>query len=151
VSINLQAPSAAPQWFSGFFSRLRDILVGMDKQAVKFLRYDFDKTHAGTTISLGSIPANAVVLPAISGVLVHEVFNAGTNNRFNMGTAASTTLYGSAKTLLALGFVPLTAAVLYRPSQTVATEMKIVVDVTGAAATTGKATAIIAYMVSQGV
>jgi hypothetical protein len=148
--LRFRAPGNSPNWFSSFLATLQRVLSKADRQNIKFLRKDFTKADAGTTLSLGLVPGNAVIIEAISGVSVHEVFNAGTNNRFNMGTAASTAAYGSARPLTALGFVPLNIAANYRPSTTTdATEIKIVVDVTGVAATTGKATAMVAYIVSQ--
>jgi hypothetical protein len=79
-------------------------------------------------------------------VYVHEVFNAATNNRLDIGTAATADLYGTDISLLALGFFPLdVTAQSFRPSQTVATELEITVDVTGAGLTTGKASAIVFY------
>ncbi len=123
-----------------------ELILKLDRYNVKHLHRDFDKSHAGTTISLGAIPPNAVINPAMSGVTVHEVFNAGTNNRLDIGTAATTDLYGTDITLLSRGFKPFDeTAVLFRPSQTDWTELKFVVDVTGSAATTGKASVTIFY------
>lgn len=150
MAISLTRPGSAPQWFTFFVGYLETLLNRKDREGEKFLRIDFTKADAGTTLSLGAIPANAVVDYAGSGVFVFEAFNAGTNNRVNIGTAASTSLYASALSLTTLGFKALNAgAVLLRPSQTVATELKGVVDVTGVAATTGKASFIVKYMVSQ--
>ena len=149
--VNLQAPSSAAPWFASFFRVLRDILARLDREPVKVLRVDFDKNNAGQTLSLGAVPENAVVDYAGSGVWVFEVFNAATNNRVNIGTAASTSLYATALSLTSLGFKPFNnAAVLLRPSQTAPTELKGVVDVTGVAATTGKAAFIVKYMVPGG-
>lgn len=152
MGFTLRPGGNVPDWFTFFLTGrggLQSQLNRADGQNIKCLRYDFTKADANTTISLGAIPANAIVDVASSGVWVHEVFNAGTNNKVNIGTAAATGLYATGLSLLTLGFKPLNAAVLYRPSQTAPTELKFFVDVTGVAATTGKASVIVKYMVQQ--
>lgn len=138
----------APPWFTSLWQRVTNSLIRADGRKIEVIRYDFDKSHSTSATSIGALPANAVLLKGISGVYVHEVFNAGTNNRLDIGTAADTDLYATDLALTALGFVELDeTAILFRPSETVATEVKIVVDMTGTAATTGKASVILAYCV----
>jgi hypothetical protein len=147
MALNIRPPGDSPNWFTSFFNILSSVLNRADQQNVKYLRKDF--TYTSTSVSLGNLPPNATIIAAMSGVEVHEVFNAGTTNTFAMGTAAATTLYGTGKPLGALGFVPLTAAVSYHPSDTAATEIKLTVTLTGVAATTGKGSAWVAYTLSQ--
>lgn len=145
--MRIPRPLKVIDWFDWWVQRAERELDAADRSNLKVIRYDFTKADAGSTISIGALPENAVVIKAISGVYVHEAFNAGTNNRLDIGTAADTDFFGTDLSLLAIGFVPLDEAVSLRPSETVATEIKIVVDVTGTAATTGKASAMVFYTV----
>ena len=123
-----------------------ELISRLDRKNVKYLHKDFDKANAGQTISLGAIPPDAVIDYAGSGVEVHELFNAGTTNRLDIGTAANTTLYASDLPLGSVGFKPLDeATALHRPSQTEWTELKAVIDVTGSTSAGGKASVIIRY------
>lgn len=145
--MRLDSPLGAPSWFEWARNRWQSVIGKADRQNLKCLRYDFDESHATTATSIGSIPANAVIIKPISGVYVHELFNAGTNNRLDIGTAADTDFYGTDLALTAVGFVALDESVSLRPSDTDATEIKIVVDMTGTAATTGQASVMIFYTV----
>lgn len=111
---------------------------------VHYLAKNFTYADDGSTISLGYLPAGAVIVKPMSGVAVHVAFNAGTTNVLDIGTAADTDLYATDLALGSIAFVALDEAV----SMTVAadTEVKFVVDLTGTAATAGSATAIIAYV-----
>jgi len=117
---------------------------------VHYLRKYFTKADATLTLDLGYIPAGAVVLRG--GVAVIEVFNAGTNNRLDIGTSGDTDGFA---TDLALGTVGIivademaTSDDFYSTSEQL---IQCVVDVTGSAATTGKAIAWIEYIVVDGV
>ncbi len=117
-------------------------------QAVHYLRRNITKADAGLTLTIGTIPARAVVLRG--GVVVTEAFNAGTNNRLDLGTAADTDGFA---TLLALGTVGVIVADemattndMYSTSDVV---IKTVVDVTGTAATTGAGVVWIEYLVDN--
>lgn len=114
---------------------------------IHYLRKDITKADAATTVVVGSIPSGSIILEAISGVYVHEVFNAGTNNRLDIGasTDSGTNNYATLLTLLGIGFIELdeVAATL---KVTADTTISAYVDVTGTAATTGAASVIIAYI-----
>jgi hypothetical protein len=116
-------------------------------QAIHFLRKDITTADAATTVTVGTIPSGSIILEAISGVYVHVVFNAGTNNRLDIGasTDSGTNNYATLLTLLGIGFIELdeVAATLKVTSDTT---IKAYVDVTGTAATTGQASIVIAYI-----
>ncbi len=116
-------------------------------QAIHFIRKDITTADAATTVTVGTIPSGSVILEAISGVYVHVVFNAGTNNRLDIGasTDSGTNNYATLLTLLGIGFIELdeVAATLKVTSDTT---IKAYVDVTGTAATTGQASIVIAYI-----
>ena len=116
-------------------------------QAIHYLRRDITTADAATTVVVGTIPSGSIILEAISGVYVHVVFNAGTNNRLDIGasTDSGTNNYATLLTLLGIGFIELdeVAATL---KVTADTTISAYVDVTGTAATTGQASIIIAYI-----
>lgn len=99
--------------------------------------------YTNTTITLGTIPAGATILAPISGVDVLTVFNAGTNNRLNIGITGTTAKYASVLTLLTAGFVPMAVAVGHTVD--VDTPIILTLDITGTAPTTGDVTIVIAY------
>lgn len=111
---------------------------------VHYLAKDFTFADDGSVLSLGYLPAGAVIIKPMSGVAVHVAFNAGTTNVLDIGTAANDDLYGTDLALGSIAFVPLDEAV----SMTVAVDTLITatVDLTGTAASAGSATVIIAYV-----
>lgn len=111
---------------------------------VHYLAKDFTYADDGSVLSLGYLPAGAVIIKPMSGVSVHVAFNAGTTNVLDIGTAANDDLYGTDLALGSIAFVPLDEAV----SMTVAADTLVTatVDLTGTAATTGSGTVIIAYV-----
>ena len=112
---------------------------------VHYLAKDFTFADDGSVLSLGYLPAGAVIIKPMSGVAVHVAFNAGTTNVLDIGTPANDDLYGTDLALGSIAFVPLDEAV----SMTVAADTLVTatVDLTGTAATTGSATVIIAYVI----
>lgn len=113
-------------------------------QMVHFLRKDIAYTDGAVTVTVGTIPAGSVIIKPMSGVHVSTVFNYGTNNRLDVGTAATADLYGTDLALGTAGFVPLDEAVSnYVSTDTV---IKATIDVTGTAGTTGVGQIIIAYV-----
>lgn len=117
------------------------------QQMVHYIRRDIGITDAATTVTVGVIPAGAVILEAISGVYVSVVFNAGTNNRLDIGasTDSGTNNYATQLTLLGIGMIELDELAA---TVTVASDTTIsaYVDVTGNAATTGAASILIFYV-----
>jgi hypothetical protein len=114
---------------------------------IHYLRKDITFADAATTVVVGVIPSGSIILEAISGVYVDEVFNAGTNNRLDIGasTDSGTNNYATLLTLLGIGFIELdeVAATLKVAADTT---ISAYVDVTGTAATTGAASVLIAYI-----
>ncbi|NKJ03470.1 hypothetical protein [Rhizobium sp. SG741] len=90
------------------------------------------------------IPAGAIILAPLSGVDVQTVFNAGTNNRVQIGDASNASKYGLNVSLAALGFAPMAVAVGHKV--TVDTDIVFAVDNSGTAATTGDAELVLAYI-----
>ena len=103
--------------------------------------------------TIGVIPAGAQILNTISGVYVRTAFNAGTNNRIDIGTTANDDLYGTDIALGTVAFVALDEAASATDVNgwyfTADTTLTVTVDVTGTAATTGAAEVIIAYTVDN--
>lgn len=116
-------------------------------QQIHYLRRDITFADAATTVTVGTIPSGSIILEAISGVYVDTVFNAGTNNRLDIGasTDTGTNNYATLLTLLGIGFIELdeVAATLKVSADTT---ISAYVDVTGTAATTGAASIVIAYI-----
>lgn len=116
---------------------------------VHYLRKYFTNADAGSTLDLGYVPPGACIIRG--GVAVIEAFNAGTNNRMDLGTSSDTDGFG---TDLALGTVGVIVADEMATSDdfysTSAQLIQCVVDVTGTAATTGKALAWVEYIVPEG-
>lgn len=119
------------------------------EQNIQFLRkrFSFDGSVGvgiGAAIVIGKLRAGAIILGPISGIDTQTVFNAGTNNRFQIGIAGAVSKYGLNVTAAALGFAAIAVAVGHR--LLVDTDILITPDVTGTAATTGEAEAIIAFI-----
>jgi hypothetical protein len=113
---------------------------------VHFLRRDFTFADDGLTLTVGTIPAGSIVLKPLSGVNVSQVFNAGSTNVCDMGPATDpgTDLWATDLALGTLAFVPLDEAVTL--TVLVDTVVQIAVDLTGTAASTGIAQAVICYI-----
>ena len=111
---------------------------------VQYIRKDFTFSDAGRVLTVGTLPAGAVIVKAISGVHVSTAFNAGTANTLDIGTAADGDLYATALALGAVGPVALDEAV----SQlvTVDTTVTSTPTLTGTAATTGAGQIVIAFV-----
>lgn len=120
-------------------------------QQVHFLRkritFDGSGTNAlpaSAAFNIGTIPADSIILGPLSGVDVNTVFNAGTNNRLNIGISGTPAKYAATSSLLTAGFVPMAVAVGHRV--TVDTTILVTPDVTGTAATTGDVDVVIAFI-----
>lgn len=115
-------------------------------QQVHYLRKGITFADDGTTVTVGVIPANSIVLKPLSGVLVTTVFNAGSTNVLDVGpsTDSGTDLWATDLALGALAFVPLDEAVTFLVSSE--TIVQAAVDLTGTAATTGAAEIVICYI-----
>lgn len=117
---------------------------------VHYQRKDFSYADTGAVLSIGTLPAGAFIIPALSGVQVHIAFTAGTNKRLDVGTPANDDLYGTDLTLAAIGFVPLDeTTVTFKVL--VDTDITATPDLTGSTNTAGEASVIIAYTVKDGI
>ena len=117
---------------------------------VHYVRKYFTFADAGETLNVGDpMPEGHCVIDA--GIVVIEVFNAGTNNRADLGTEDDTDVFGTDLSLLTKGRIVgdelATSDNLYSTSRK---QVQVVVDVTGTAATTGKAIAYVAFTVPEG-
>lgn len=120
-----------------------------NEQNVHYLRQGltFDGSRGsgtGAAFVIGVIPAGSIIIGPISGVDVGTVFNAGTNNRLNIGISGTPAKYAATSSLLTAGFVAMAVAAGHRV--TVDTPILVTPDVTGTAATTGDAEVVIAYI-----
>ncbi len=113
-------------------------------QLVHYLTKAFTYADDGSVLTVGTVPAGATILKPLSGVQVNTVFNAGSTNVLDIGTAANDDLYATDLALGTATFVPLDEAV----GLTMSADTTIIatVDLTGTAATTGSGVVIIAYV-----
>ena len=116
---------------------------------VHYLTKEFTKADATLVLTLGIVPAGSYVVRG--GVVVKEAFNAGTNNRMDLGTSTDDDGFA---TDLALGTVGVIVADEMATSNDAycASDTTIIctVDVTGSAATTGTAMAWVEYILPMG-
>lgn len=106
-----------------------------------------DNIAAGS-FNLGTIPNNSIILAPLSGVDVNVVFNAGTNNRLNIGVTGTTAKWASVLTLLGLGFIPAAVAAGHRVAAD--TTILVTLDITGTPPTTGDIEVVVAYIPPNG-
>jgi len=111
-------------------------------QQIHYLRRDIVFGDTGA-LTVGILPAGAVIHKAMSGVDVQVAFNNGSTNTLNIGTPANDDLYATALATGAIAFVALDEAV----SMKVAADTKIIATqaVSGGAATAGQASVVISY------
>jgi hypothetical protein len=117
-------------------------------QQIHYIRKGITFADRATTVVVGVLPAGSVILPAISGVYVQTVFNAGTNNRLDVGASddTGTNNYATLLTLLGIGYVALDEMAVASPVLAADTTVSAYVDVTGTTPTTGAAEIVIAYI-----
>lgn len=113
-------------------------------QKIHFLRKDIVFGDNGNTLTVGVLPAGAVILKPISGVNVTTVFNAGTNNFMDIGTTGTADLYGTDLSLLVLGLIVLDEAVAFYVAAD--TTVTCLLQLSGNAATTGAGQVVIAFI-----
>lgn len=116
---------------------------------VHYMYRDITIADAGNTLDIGEVPAGATIDDAY--VIVSTVFNAGTNNRLDIGTEDDTDDFATDLSLLTAGKIAadeLATADNLGPFATNKT-IQCVVDVTGTAATTGVARVVVKYIVDN--
>lgn len=96
-------------------------------------------------VEIGTVPAGATILRALSGVQVNVAFNAGTANVIDIGTAADDDLYATDLAAGSIAFVAIDEAI----SMAVAADTTLYAKYvpTGTAASAGSGVAVIAYII----
>lgn len=97
------------------------------------------------TVTVGTIPAGAVLLKDQSSVLVSEAFNAGTTNTLHVGTSADEDAYASA---LALGAIAQVGFDEFSAANVVSADTVITAkyNQSGTAPSAGSAEIVVAYI-----
>ncbi len=115
-------------------------------QVVHYIKASTDYNDGQTEIiTVGTIPAGATIIKAISGVYVNVAFNDATNKIGTVGTSADPDYYDTSASVASIAFVPIDAGV----TMAVAADTTIVFQHarTGTAATAGQADIVIAYTI----
>lgn len=116
---------------------------------VHYLAKTITYADDGKTITVGTIPAGAVIVPGLCAVAVNVVFNGGSTNTVDVGISGTTQKYSSALALGTLGWIEqdvVTESAGVRMSLASA-ETIIATVVSTANASTGSATVIMAYVI----
>jgi hypothetical protein len=95
-------------------------------------------------VTIGTLPAGATILRAISGAQVNVAFNAASTNVIDIGTTANDDLFATDLAGGTIAFVPFDEAV----TQVLAADTTFTATYaqTGTAATAGSATIVICYI-----
>jgi hypothetical protein len=114
-------------------------------QAVHYLRKKITYADDGKTVDVGTIPAGALILKPLSGVMVATAFNGGTTNTLDIGpsTDSGTDLWATALALGTTTFVPIDEAVSNLVSVDTKVQAKVV---SSSGATAGEGYIVIAYI-----
>lgn len=111
-------------------------------QQVHFLRKGFTYSDDATTVTIGTIPAGALVLKPLSGVAVTTVFDGTAPQTVNFGNSVSAAIWGTALALSVTTFVPCDENANYLVSSD--TICQAVITSSGASAGAGEL--IVAYI-----
>jgi len=118
---------------------------------VHYLAKTITYADAGTTVTIGRLPAGAVFLPGISGIAVNTVFNGDSTNTCDVGVTGATTRYSGALALGTLGWIEtdvLTESAGSAMSN--AADVDVIATVGSTAdPTTGSATVVVAYVIPR--
>ena len=111
-------------------------------QAVHYIENTL--TFDSGVVTIGTLPAGAVILRAVSGAQVNVAFNAGTTNVIDIGTTANDDLFATDLAGGTIAFVPFDEAV----TQLLAADTTFTATYaqTGTAATAGSARIVISYI-----
>lgn len=124
-------------------------MVGVPRQTqyqmVHYLRKGWTFADNGKVLTVGTLPAGALVLKPLSGIHVDIVANAGTNNFADLGVTGDADLFGTDLSLLAVGFIPIDEAVA---GYILAADIDVIFtpQLSGTAATTGSGEVVICYI-----
>jgi hypothetical protein len=111
-------------------------------------RLNFDGSGGIQGVAAGAvsfvIPAGSIIVMPLTGIDTQTVFNAGTNNRFQIGISGTVSKYGLNVTAATLGFAAGAVAIGHRISAD--TTVLFTPDITGTAATTGEVECVLAFI-----
>lgn len=115
-------------------------------QVIHYIRKDITYADHGSTLTIGTIPAGAQIIKAISGVYVNVAFNAVGADTLDIGpsTDIGTDLWATALDCSLIGFVPLDEAV----TLVVSSDTIVQCDLTSSGSTAGTGVVVIAYIPS---
>lgn len=116
-------------------------------QNIQFLKRPITYLDNGLTVDVGTLPAGALILKPISGVMVNVAFNGGTTNTLDVGpsTDAGTDLWGTVLALGTIGFIPLDEVVSLSVAVDTPVQAKVV---STAAASAGSGVILIAFVIN---
>jgi len=116
---------------------------------VHYLSKTITYADDGTVVTIGTLPAGAVVIPGISGVAVNTAFNGNSTNTVDVGVTGAATKYSSAIALGTAGWIENDVI-----TEASASDLSISADidaiatvVSTASASAGTATVILAYVI----
>ena len=115
------------------------------QQMIHYLRKRILETGGQTTVyTVGTIPADSVIIKSISGVMVNVAATAATNKLMDIGPTSNDDLWGTDLSLGTVALVPLDEAV----SMTVTVDTTIIATMalSGTAGTAGVFDVVIAYI-----
>jgi hypothetical protein len=118
----------------------------LSQQVIHFLRKTISYADGQSAIiTVGRLPAGAVVLAPMSGVCVTTVFNDATNKLVKIGVTGDDDIFDASASVATAGFVPTHEANVFligsADIDVLCTHMR-----TGTAATAGAAEVVIAYI-----
>jgi hypothetical protein len=117
-------------------------------QAVHYMRKGITFADLGTTVVVGTLPAGAMLLKALSGVYVTTAFT-GTTPTLDVGPTSDSghDLWGSALSLASLGYITLDEAV--SAYTVVSSDTEVSADYNGTDDTVGAAEIVICYILDN--
>ncbi|MEM7289641.1 MAG: hypothetical protein AAF412_04590 [Pseudomonadota bacterium] len=114
------------------------------QQMVHYCRKTVTFEDSGA-VTVGILPAGAVIVPDLSYVVVTTAFNAGTTNTVHVGSSADNDLYATALaagSIASVKFDEMSASNLLSADTTITATY----NQTGTAATAGSAEVVVAYI-----
>lgn len=114
-------------------------------QQIHYLRRSITFADNGATVDIGTIPAGALIIKPISGVMVNVAFNGGATNTLDIGpsTDSGTDLWATLLALGTIGFIPIDEVVTLKVSVDTLVQAKVV---STAAASAGQGDIVIAFL-----
>ncbi len=116
-------------------------------QGIQYLRKDYTFADRGLVLTVGTVPAGAVIIRPLSGVDVQVASTDATNKQMDIGNSTTADLYGTDLSTATIAFVPLDEVVTLKMA--VDTTILATPDFTGTAGV-GSGSIIIAYIAQEG-